>query len=185
MSKILAFGASNSKNSLNKQFAHYVAGQIEGANTTLLDLKDFDMQLYCIDTQNEEGFPAKAEAFHQLLEEHDGFIISLAEHNQNYTATFKNIIDWVSRIDRKMWKGKPVLLLSTSPGGRGGRNVMDIALKNMSIMGANIIDSFCLPSFYENFHPEKGITNEELAQEFQPKLDAFIQALVEPQLEQN
>ena len=182
MSKILAFGASNSKNSLNKQFAYYAAGQIEGATATLIDLKDFDMQLYCIDTQNEEGFPEKAKAFHQLLEEHDGFIISLAEHNQNYTASFKNIIDWVSRIDRKMWKGKPLLLLSTSPGGRGGRNVMDIALKNMSIMGANIIDSFCLPSFYENFHPEKGITNEELAQEFQPKLDAFSKAIAEPQL---
>ena len=185
MSKILAFGASNSKNSLNKQFAYYVAGQVEGADATLIDLKDFDMPLYCIDTQKEEGFPEKAEAFNQLLEEHDAFIISLAEHNQNYTASFKNIIDWVSRIDRKMWKGKPVLLLSTSPGGRGGRNVMDIALKNMSIMGANIIDSFCLPSFYENFKPEAGITNEELSKEFQPKLDAFIQALAEPQLEQS
>ena len=175
MSKILAFGASNSKHSLNKQFAHYVAGQIKGAQTTLIDLKDFDMQLYCIDTQKEEGFPQKAEAFNKLLEDHDAFIISLAEHNQNYTAVFKNIIDWVSRIDRKMWRGKPVLLLSTSPGGRGGRNVMDIA----------IIADFCLPSFYENFKPEGGITNEELAQEFQPKLNAFIQALAEPKLEQN
>ncbi|MEM9932382.1 MAG: NAD(P)H-dependent oxidoreductase [Bacteroidota bacterium] len=179
MKKILVFGASNSASSINKQLAFYAASTINGAEKTYIDLKDFPLPLYCIDDQKAEGFPEKASEFHQLLENHDGYIISLAEHNHNFTSVFKNIIDWVSRMDRNMWKGKPMLLLSTSPGGRGGRNVMDIALSSMKMMGANITGHLCLPSFYDNFKPEQGILQEALQQELVEKVASFMQVLTE------
>ncbi|MEO0877483.1 MAG: NAD(P)H-dependent oxidoreductase, partial [Bacteroidota bacterium] len=63
--KILAFGASNSRNSINKQLASYAAGQLTDATITLLDLNDFEMPIYSIDREKESGIPQLAEQFKQ------------------------------------------------------------------------------------------------------------------------
>ena len=91
--KILAFGASNSRNSINKQLANYAAQQLTNATITLLDLNDFEMPIYSIDREKESGIPKLAEEFKQHVLDADGIIISLAEHNGAYTAAFKNVMD--------------------------------------------------------------------------------------------
>jgi len=59
-----------------------------------------------------------------------------------------------------------MLLLATSPGVRGGSSVLEIANKRFPFQGGIVKGSFSLPSFGENFDSEKGITNEELKNEF-------------------
>lgn len=41
--KIVAFGASHSQKSINKQLAVYVASQFENASVKVLDLNDYDL----------------------------------------------------------------------------------------------------------------------------------------------
>ena len=41
--KILAFGGSNSRNSINKKLAKFVAGLFSNAEVTLLDLNDLKL----------------------------------------------------------------------------------------------------------------------------------------------
>ena len=106
----------------------------------------------------------------------NGLMISLAEHNGTYTTIFKNLIDWLSRIDMKVWKGKPMLLMATSPGGRGGASVLAAAKSYFPFMEANIVADFSLPSFYQNFS-DTGITNNELALRMQEKIRVFEQSL--------
>ncbi|MEM9079022.1 MAG: NAD(P)H-dependent oxidoreductase, partial [Bacteroidota bacterium] len=55
MKKILAFGASNSKTSINKAFATYVAHQIENLKVIVADLNDYALTLYSIDLEKEKG----------------------------------------------------------------------------------------------------------------------------------
>ena len=43
---------------------------------------------------------------------------------------------------------------------------MDTALVRFPIHGANILEHFSLPSFHDNFDPEKGILDEKLNEEF-------------------
>lgn len=177
MKRVLAFGASTSSTSINKQFAHYAAQQIQDIDLTLIDLNDFEVPLYSIDREKEEGFPDSIVRFRECLKSMDGLVISLAEHNGNYTAAFKNMIDWMSRIDKdSMWLDKKMFLLSTSPGQRGGKSVHDIAMAAFSRYGANITASFSLPSFNDNFSSE-GITNEELDAAFKEQLNAFVESL--------
>ena len=145
--KILAFGASNSRNSINKQLANYAAHQVQNSTVTLLDLNDFEMPLYGIDREKEEGVPQLAHDFRDRIAEADGIVISFAEHNGSYAVAFKNVFDWVSRIEKGVWMGKPLLLMATSPGGRGGRTVLDIAVNKFKFMNAGEISHFCLPSF--------------------------------------
>ena len=173
MKKILAFGASNSKNSINKKFATYAAHRIKDAAITVIDLNDFAMPVYGVDRERDEGIPEAAHRFLALLQSHDAYVISLAEHSNNVTVAFKNLEDWTSRIEKKVWQQKPLFLLSTSPGGRGGANVMSIQLKYMPFRGANILAHFSLPSFKENFSETEGITNQELLQSFEQQLQQF------------
>jgi NAD(P)H-dependent FMN reductase len=175
--KIIAFGASNSRQSINKKLANFAAHQITDAEVNLLDLNDFEMPIYSIDREKESGIPALAQEFKNHIKEADGIVISFAEHNGAYSTAFKNIFDWISRIEKNVWLDKPMFLLATSPGGRGGRTVLDIALNKFKFMNKNTISSFSLPSFYKNFSEEKGIIDEELLQSFKEQLGIFEGAL--------
>lgn len=173
MKRILAFGASTSSTSINKQLAHYAAHQIEDADLTLIDLNDFATPLYSSDVELSDGIPESAERFKECINSMDAIIVSLAEHNGNYTAAFKNLMDWVSRMEGKIWSGKKMFLMSTSPGGRGGQSVHELASAAFPRFGAEITASFMLPVFHENFSPE-GIKDEELAKKFKEQLDTFV-----------
>ena len=162
MKKILAFGASSSKTSINKQLATYTANQFKNASVEILDLNDYEMPIFSIDKEKENGIPQLAHDFYAKLGSADLIIISFAEHNGAYSAAFKNILDWSSRINAKTFQEKPMLLLATSPGARGGSSVLDIATKRFPFQGGIVKGSFSLPSFNDNFDTEKGITNEEL-----------------------
>ncbi len=175
--KILAFGASSSRASINKKFATFAAHQIAEAEVNLLDLNDFEMPIFSVDKENETGIPELAQQFKQHILDADGLIISFAEHNGAYSAAFKNIMDWVSRMEGSTWGDKPMLLLSTSPGGRGGATVLDIAVNKFQWMGKGTITSFSLPFFGRNFSEAEGIVDEELAQVFQEKLELFVESL--------
>ena len=128
MKKIITLAGSNSKKSINKQLAEYTASLMQDVEVLNLDLNDYQLPLYSIDVENDNGFPADLLVLDEIIENTDGIILSLAEHNGAYSAVFKNAFDWLSRINGKVWKNKPMLLLSTSPGARGGQSVMDLAL---------------------------------------------------------
>lgn len=165
--KILAFGASTSSQSINRRFANFAANRVPGATVTDLDLRSFNLPIFSVDEEEANGIPAEAERFLGLIRSHDVVIVSLAEHNGNFTSAFKNIYDWASRSEKQVWADKAMLLLSTSPGPRGGASVMDVARVIFPRMGARLLASFSLPSFYENFDPEKGITDDVLATRFE------------------
>ena len=177
MKKIVAFGASSSKKSINQQLAVWAVSQMNGVEAEVLDLNDFEMPIYSIDRENENGIPQLAIDFREVIEGADGVLISFAEHNGNYSAAFKNIYDWFSRIERPIWANKPVFLMATSPGGRGGKGVLGIAQNSFPHHGATVTGAFSLPSFGTNFHTENGILDEALEQEFRKQLTEFERSM--------
>ncbi len=172
--KIVAFGASSSKNSINKEFSYFAAKQIDNAVINLMDLNDFEMPIFSIDSEKKHGIPKLAYEFKLNLKKSDGIIISFAEHNGAYTAAFKNIFDWISRIEKIVWYNKPMFLLSTSDGSRGGLSALKIAYNRISRGNPNTIPRFSLPNFYENFNKKTGITDPEFKKEFDELLKIFI-----------
>ena len=155
MKKIIAFAGSNSKTSINKQLASYAGGLLNELEVRVLDLNDYELPLYSIDLEKEKGIPENAKEFLEELQSSNGIILSLAEHNGAYSSAFKNLFDWMSRIDGKLLKDIPMLLMATSPGGRGGSSVLEIAKGRFPYMGGNIVSSFSLPSFFDNFKEGK------------------------------
>lgn len=176
MKNIIAFAGSNSKTSINKALATYAASLVEHAETTVLDLNDFELPVYGIDLETEKGIPDNAKKFLDIIKSSDGIVLSLAEHNGAYATVFKNLFDWMSRIDGKLWSEKPMLLMATSPGARGGATVLEVAKGRFKFMGGNIVADFSFPSFGSNFSEGK-ITNTELNAALKSKVEIFKKAL--------
>ena len=160
MKKIVTIGASTSKKSINKILAEYTGDLVSKVEVLKIDLNNYEMPIFSVDVETENGVPDKAIELNEVFNEADGFIISFAEHNGAYSAAFKNVFDWLTRIEGKIWRDKPMLLLATSPGARGGQTVLDIALGRFPYMGANIIGSLSIPSFFENFKEGELVNNE-------------------------
>jgi chromate reductase, NAD(P)H dehydrogenase (quinone) len=160
--KIIAFGASSSKTSINKQLATYVANQFENSQIEILDLNDYEMPIFSVDKESAIGIPELARDFFAKIGNSDLIIISFAEHNGAYSAAFKNIFDWISRINSKTFQEKSMLLLSTSPGPRGGASVLEIAKNRFPFQGGVVKGTFSLPSFSSNFDADKGVINADL-----------------------
>ena len=66
-----------------------------------------------------------------------------------------------------------MLLLATSPGGRGGKGVLDIAIKSFPHQGGAVTGSFSLPRFGQNFDQDLGIKASDLSQQFDQALSTF------------
>nr|WP_298930401.1 NAD(P)H-dependent oxidoreductase [uncultured Erythrobacter sp.] len=154
--RILAFAASNSSISINQQLAAYAASLADDAEIEMLDIHDYEMPIYRHDREEESGIPQQAHDFLAKVGAADALIISFAEHNGIYTAAFKNLFDWCSRVGRDVWQEKPMVLLATSPGGRGGKGVLEFAIGHMPRFGGNLIGHLSVPSFGENFDTGAG-----------------------------
>jgi len=169
--KILAFAGSNSQKSINKQLAAYAASLFENADVEVLDLNDFEMPLFSVDLEKEIGQHEKAKLFLDKIENADILVVSLAENNGNYSVAFKNVFDWSSRISKEVFQQKPMLLMATSPGPRGGASVLDIAKNAFPRYGGQIKATFSLPSFNTNFDLEQNkISNTELDKELKDSI---------------
>jgi NAD(P)H-dependent FMN reductase len=171
MKKILAFAGSTSSSSINKKLASFAAKQLEGTSFDIIDLRIFSSPVYSSD-EEEKGIPEAILKFNSLLDDYDGFILALAEHNGSYTAAFKNIFDWSSRVEKNFFRNKPLLLMATSPGGRGGKTVLEAGIQTFPRMGAKELVSYSLPSFYDNFK-ENVLIDKELFQELKEKIIVF------------
>ena len=176
MKKVIALGASSSSKSINKQLASWASSQLE-VESVVLDLNDFEMPIYSMDYEEAHGIPETAKKFKDAFRDADGLIISFAEHNGSYSAAFKNIFDWTSRIEKSVWLDKPMLLLATSPGARGAITVLATAAGSFPHQGAKVAGEFSLHSFYDNFSAQHGIKDPELRSTFEAQLANFRNAL--------
>lgn len=170
--KILAFAGSTSSTSINRELVKFVLKDFQEEEINLIDLNDFTMPVFSVDLE-KNGFPDEAHNFLKKIEECDVIICSLAEHNRSYSSAFKNVFDWSSRINVKVFQNKPMLLMSTSPGGYGGGNVMNTAKTFFPQFAADIKETFSLPKFYENFDLESGVINPDMLKELKDKIENF------------
>jgi len=164
--KLMAFAASSSTKSINKTLVTYAVSLLDDFMVDIVDLNDYELPLFSEDKEAEIGKPELAKDFLAKIEGSDALIISFAEHNGSYTAAYKNLFDWCSRINPKVYQNKPMILLSTSPGPGGASNVLNAALNSMPHFDGVIKGSFSLPKFYDNFDMNNNeISNSEIASE--------------------
>lgn len=162
MAKILAFAGSNSSTSINHKLVSHTAKLMVGHDVRLLNMLNYPFPMYSEDLEREQGFSNSLIEFKNDIQGVNGLIISVNEHNGGLSAYFKNVLDWLSRLERKFLADKKVLLMASSPGKRGGIGALEYASTVLPRFGADEIITFSLPSFHENFDMTEGIVNVEL-----------------------
>ena len=126
---ILALAATTSRQSINARLLSHAADLLAadilpGAKISFLDLNDFEMPIYSVDREAASGIPEAAMRFHAAIGAADALLFAFAEHNGHFTAAYKNLFDWTSRVEKvgamsNLYQGKPMVALGTSPGPGG------------------------------------------------------------------
>lgn len=175
--KILAFAASNSRNSINKDLIRYASTLLPGIDVEIIDINDYEMPLYNSDLEEALGIPEAAARFLDKIAEADALVISYAEHNGNYTAAYKNLFDWASRENQEVYQGKPIIMLSTSPGAGGAKSVLSLAVESAHFFAGRVMASLSIPEFFKNFDRNEGVlTNLDMVAQFEDTLSPLQQA---------
>lgn len=164
---ILLFNASNSESSIHRTLLDAVRPHLDGHDLTYSSTADFDLPLFSTDLESEEGYPEEVQAFYELVAAHDAVILACPEHNGSVPAAFKNLFDWTSRYANtqgaKMFAGKPVLLLSTSPGPNGGATNLAHLAGLLPWQGATVVGQHSFGPFGERFADGKANAGTDAA----------------------
>lgn len=171
--KIIVFAGSNSKQSINQKLVRSISNLYGGIE--IINLRDYQAPLYGVDIEQESGAPESMIYLNEKLKEADGFIVSTPEHNGSIPAVFKNTIDWLSRIEPKIFNDKPTVFLSTSTGDRGGASALEHIVAIMSRRGADVIGHYSQGNFQE--HYDYGELSEELRKALSPIIKKLYEAI--------
>lgn len=177
MADILAFAGSNSSTSINYKLVTYTVSLINGHKVRTLNMTNYPFPLYSEDYEREKGFSNSLVELKNEMQQSDGLLLSVNEHNRNPSAYTKNLLDWLSRLELKFLTGTTVFLMSTSGGKRGASGSLKVIESLLPSFGATISGTFSLPSFHQNFDREKGITDEAIAREHLQALESFLSKL--------
>lgn len=177
MAQLLAFAGSNSSKSINFKLVQYTVSLLKGHNIQTLNMANFPFPMYSEDVENNEGFSNSLVELKDDLQKADGLIISVNEHNGNPSAYFKNVLDWLSRLERNFLEGKKIFLMSTSGGKRGALGALSVIESSIPRFGGEVVSTFSLPSFHSNFTTENGISDADLAASHKKALETFINNL--------
>ncbi|MEJ2585668.1 MAG: NAD(P)H-dependent oxidoreductase [Robiginitalea sp.] len=177
MSHILATAGSNSSTSINFQLVKYTTRLLGNREVELLELAKTEFPIFGEDLEKARGIPPEISRLKEKIQQSSGLILSVNEHNGNPSAFFKNVLDWLSREDRRFFANRPVLLMSASTGKRGAASSRAVVEEMIPKFGGKVIATFSLPSYNENFNPGSGIVNPDLAGAHKKALQAFLSAL--------
>lgn len=113
---------STRRDSINRRLAEALAFMLSdrGVAAEVIDLADSPMPIYDGDAEAESGQPDTAVELHDRLASFDGLIFVSPEYNGGPSALLKNTIDWVTRVDRSVFRRLLIGLATATPGGRGG-----------------------------------------------------------------
>lgn len=177
MAYVLAFAGSNSTVSINYKLVKFTATLLQDEEVRLRDMANYPFPMFSEDHEKENGYSNSLVEFKNEIVNAKALIIAVNEHNSYPSAYFKNVLDWLSRLDSKFLASKKILLMSTSNGGRGAIGSLGVAEKIMTRFKGEVIESFSLPNYSVNFDEHKGITNEELSKIYNEKVKSFLKSI--------
>ena len=65
--KVIAFAASNSKHSINKQLVSYASALLVDVEVEVLDLNDYELPIFSIEREEELGQPELAKMLFEKI----------------------------------------------------------------------------------------------------------------------
>ena len=152
--KILGFAGSLRVGSYNKSLLR-AAGELL-PNDAILEIFDL-VDIPPFNQDIEMDMPPKVKEFKSKIGEADAILIATPEYNYSVPGGLKNAIDWASRpYGDNSFDGKPVAIMSASPGMLGGVRAQYhlrqsfVYLNMYPVNGPDVIVNFAQQKFDAN-----------------------------------
>lgn len=146
--RVLVIVGSARHGSLNQQLGAVAARELEraGAAVTPVDLRALALPVYDADIE-ARGMPEGARTLRRLFADHEALLLVSPEYNGFPTPLLINAFDWLSRLQAAgdvpsglaTTAGKPVALLSSSPGPAGGLRAMNFLRQYLQMAFAMLV----------------------------------------------
>jgi NAD(P)H-dependent FMN reductase len=184
--KLLAISGSARNGSLNGRLlsAAALSAQARGAQVETIDLRSLALPLYDGDLEKSAGVPEGARRLRDALLAADGVLLATPEYNGFLTPLLVNSFDWLSRLQAEgtapaglaVTAGKPLGLLSASPGLLGGLRSLNFTRQYLSMAFAMmpVPQQFALAKANEAFD-EAGMLKDAKQQ---AAVDAVVSSLI-------
>ena len=175
--RILVFGASLRRESLNARLASLAADAVSaaGGRVDRASMSDFLCPPYDSDLEASAPIPEGAQELCRRLKNADAFMIASPEYNASMPGYLKNSIDWVSRFRPQPFNGKQGFLLSASPSMVGGNRGLWALRVPFEHLGARVYpDMFSLAQAHTAFAESGSLANEVLQKRFVETISCFM-----------
>jgi len=147
--RLLVIAGSQRQGSYNRSLAAFAAAHARsaGAEAVEFDLRELALPLYDGDIEAGDGVPGAANRLLQAITACDAVLVVTPEYNGFPTPLVINAFDWLSRIKAApplpaglaATAGKPVGLLSASPGPLGGLRSMNFLRQYLQMAFAMLV----------------------------------------------
>lgn len=108
----------------------------------------------------------------------NGLLLATPEYNHGIPGVMKNAIDWLTRPWQdvaRIFKGRPVALLSASGTISGGRAAIAAWLPILQALGARTFDRhISVPKDFQAFDQNGALLDAQLASELREFMSAFV-----------
>jgi NAD(P)H-dependent FMN reductase len=138
--RVLALAGSLRAGSFNRRLLSNAIAFLEPhAEVDQVEPVDLVMPMFDGDAETRDGLPEAARRLRERIAAADALVIATPEYNHSIPGGLKNVIDWVSRGKDQPFRGRPVLLLSASPGAYGGVRSLTALRTVMAAVGSVVV----------------------------------------------
>jgi len=116
-SALLGISGSLRRDSWNSKLMREAARVYAPETFTVANLH---LPLFDDDLQQSQGIPDAVQILADLIAQADAVVIASPEYNQSFSGVLKNALDWISRVEGRPWRDKPVAIVSAAAGRTGG-----------------------------------------------------------------
>lgn len=153
----------------------------QGAKADAVLSADLTAPLYDGDEEDNEGVPDSIKVLNQRMDRAAALVVVSPEYNGLFPPLLKNTLDWMSRSTdeqpgAKVFRGKPVLLIGSSPGANGGLRALPHLRTQMANLGMHVYGPQLAVGQASKKVDEQGqVIDDDLAQ----RLDNLVAGFVE------
>jgi len=178
MTKLIGLSGSLRKASYNAALLRAAAGLMpEGAELVVETIRG--IPLYDADLEAAEGIPERVSGLKDAIAAADGLLLVTPEYNSSIPGVFKNAIDWLSRPNtdiKRVFGGKPVGLIGTSPGGFGTILSQNAWLPVLRYLGADLWNGgrLMVSKAQTVFTPDGALADQKIEEQLRAYLQGFV-----------
>lgn len=172
---IVAMSGSLRKGSYNTALLKTAVGLVpEGAWIDVIEIRDLPL----FDADLETDMPKVVIDFKAKIKNADGILFVTPEYNYSIPGGLKNAIDWASRpYGDNSFDGKPVAIMSASPGMLGGSRAQYHLRQIFVFLNMHALNQpeVMVPFADTKFDEHGVLTDQTTIDHIKPFLEAFVE----------